>query len=82
MDSDFVVAEGPEAELDYYNFEALNIPRDHPARDMQDTFYISDDVVLRTHTSPVQIRTWRNNHRPCALLCPGKVLSLRCGCTP
>ncbi len=53
----FGVAEGPEIEQDFYNFEALNIPKDHPARDMQDTFYISDDVVLRTHTSPVQIRT-------------------------
>ena len=52
----FNVAEGPEVELDYYNFEALNIPKDHPARDMQDTFYITDDIVLRTHTSPVQIR--------------------------
>jgi len=50
----YTVAEGPEIELDSYNFEALNIPRDHPARDMQDTFYISDDVLLRTHTSPVQ----------------------------
>lgn len=53
----FEVAEGPEIEHDFYNFEALNIPRDHPARDMQDTFYIDEDVVLRTHTSPVQIRT-------------------------
>jgi len=52
----FSVAEGPEVELDYYNFEALNIPKDHPARDMQDTFYVTDDVLLRTHTSPVQIR--------------------------
>ncbi len=52
----FEVAEGPEVETDYYNFEALNIPKNHPARDMQDTFYISDDVVLRTHTSPYQIR--------------------------
>lgn len=52
----FQLAEGPEIEHDFYNFEALNIPHDHPARDMQDTFYIADDVVLRTHTSPVQIR--------------------------
>ena len=52
----FVRAEGPEVEHDFYNFEALNIPRDHPARDMQDTFYLDDEVVLRTHTSPVQIR--------------------------
>jgi phenylalanyl-tRNA synthetase alpha chain len=53
----FGIEEGPEVEKDFYNFEALNMPKDHPARDMQDTFYISDDVVLRTHTSPVQIRT-------------------------
>ncbi|MDG1929483.1 MAG: phenylalanine--tRNA ligase subunit alpha, partial [Nitrospinaceae bacterium] len=51
----FQVEEGPEIETDYYNFEALNIPKDHPARDMQDTFYIEDETVLRTHTSPVQI---------------------------
>ena len=53
----FEVVEGPEVELDYYNFEALNIPKGHPAREMQATFFISDDVVLRTHTSPVQVRT-------------------------
>ncbi|MEK7791331.1 MAG: phenylalanine--tRNA ligase subunit alpha, partial [Deltaproteobacteria bacterium] len=52
----FQVAEGPEIESDYYNFEALNIPKNHPARDMQDTFYISEDIVIRAHTSPVQIR--------------------------
>ena len=52
----FSVVEGPEIELDYYNFEALNIPKNHPARDMQDTFYVEDNIVLRTHTSPVQIR--------------------------
>ena len=52
----FSVVEGPEVELDYYNFEALNIPKDHPARDMQDTFYVEDNIVLRTHTSPVQVR--------------------------
>jgi phenylalanyl-tRNA synthetase alpha chain len=69
----FRVAEGPEAELDYYNFEALNIPRDHPARDMQDTFYISDDVVLRTHTSPVQIRTMEKHPPPLRIIVPGKV---------
>ena len=56
----FTVAEGPEVETDYYNFEALNIPKDHPARDMQDTFYISDDILLRTHTSPVQIRVMQS----------------------
>jgi phenylalanyl-tRNA synthetase alpha chain len=55
----FSVAEGPQIETDFYNFEALNIPRDHPARDMQDTFYLSHDTLLRTHTSPVQIRTIR-----------------------
>ncbi|MGH8071030.1 MAG: phenylalanine--tRNA ligase subunit alpha [Candidatus Entotheonellia bacterium] len=69
----FYVAEGPEAELDYYNFEALNIPRDHPARDMQDTFYISDDVVLRTHTSPVQIRVMEKQPPPVRIIVPGKV---------
>jgi len=69
----FSVAEGPEAELDYYNFEALNIPRDHPARDMQDTFYISDDVVLRTHTSPVQIRVMERQRPPVRIIVPGKV---------
>ncbi|MCX5851011.1 MAG: phenylalanine--tRNA ligase subunit alpha [Deltaproteobacteria bacterium] len=69
----FVVAEGPEVELDYYNFEALNIPRDHPARDMQDTFYISDSVVLRTHTSPVQVRTMEKQRPPVRIISPGKV---------
>jgi phenylalanyl-tRNA synthetase alpha chain len=69
----FSIAEGPEAELDYYNFEALNIPRDHPARDMQDTFYISDDVVLRTHTSPVQIRVMEKQRPPIRIIVPGKV---------
>ena len=53
----FDIVEGPEVESDYYNFEALNIPKNHPARDMQDTFYVSENIVLRTHTSPVQIRT-------------------------
>ncbi len=69
----FEIAEGPEVELDYYNFEALNIPRDHPARDMQDTFYISDDVVLRTHTSPVQIRVMEKQKPPIKVIAPGKV---------
>ncbi len=69
----FQLAEGPEVELDYYNFEALNIPRDHPARDMQDTFYFSDNVVLRTHTSPVQIRTMEKHQPPVRVICPGKV---------
>jgi phenylalanyl-tRNA synthetase alpha chain len=69
----FEVAEGPEVELDYYNFEALNIPKDHPARDMQDTFYISDDVILRTHTSPVQIRVMEKSKPPLKVIAPGKV---------
>ncbi|MCX5862366.1 MAG: phenylalanine--tRNA ligase subunit alpha [Deltaproteobacteria bacterium] len=69
----FQLAEGPEVELDYYNFEALNIPRDHPARDMQDTFYFSENVVLRTHTSPVQIRTMELQKPPVRVICPGKV---------
>ena len=69
----FSAVEGPEVELDYYNFEALNIPKDHPARDMQDTFYISDDVVLRTHTSPVQIRVMEKQRPPVRIICPGKV---------
>ena len=69
----FSVAEGPEIELDYYNFEALNIPKDHPARDMQDTFYITDDVILRTHTSPVQIRTMEKTSPPLKIIAPGKV---------
>jgi phenylalanyl-tRNA synthetase alpha chain len=69
----FGVEEGPEVEKDFYNFEALNIPKDHPARDMQDTFYISDDVVLRTHTSPVQIRTMLNHAPPVRVIAPGTV---------
>ncbi|MFK5925255.1 MAG: phenylalanine--tRNA ligase subunit alpha [Desulfuromusa sp.] len=69
----FAVAEGPEIEQDFYNFEALNIPKDHPARDMQDTFYISDDRVLRTHTSPVQIRTMLKHQPPIRVIAPGTV---------
>jgi phenylalanyl-tRNA synthetase alpha chain len=69
----FGIEEGPEVELDYYNFEALNIPRDHPARDMQDTFYISDDIVLRTHTSPVQVRIMEKRKPPLRIVAPGKV---------
>jgi phenylalanyl-tRNA synthetase alpha chain len=69
----FSVAEGPEIEDDYHNFEALNIPRDHPARDMQDTFYLSEDTLLRTHTSPVQIRTMQAQRPPVRVICPGKV---------
>lgn len=69
----FEVVEGPEIETDYYNFEALNIPKNHPARDMQDTFYISDDLVLRTHTSPVQIRVMEKQEPPIQIIAPGKV---------
>jgi phenylalanyl-tRNA synthetase alpha chain len=69
----FSVVEGPEIELDYYNFEALNIPKDHPARDMQDTFYIEENIVLRTHTSPVQIRTMEKLKPPVRILSPGRV---------
>jgi phenylalanyl-tRNA synthetase alpha chain len=72
-DMGFGVEIGPEVETDFYNFEALNIPRDHPARDMQDTFYISDDVVLRTHTSPVQIRAMERLTPPFRIIAPGKV---------
>lgn len=69
----FQVEEGPEIESDYYNFEALNIPRDHPARDMQDTFYLEEDMVLRTHTSPVQIRVMEKREPPLRIIAPGKV---------
>jgi len=69
----FDIVEGPEVETDYYNFEALNIPKNHPARDMQDTFYISDNLVLRTHTSPVQIRTMEKQTPPVRIIAPGKV---------
>jgi phenylalanyl-tRNA synthetase alpha chain len=68
----FSTVEGPEIELDYYNFEALNIPKDHPARDMQDTFYISDEVVLRTHTSPLQVRTMERHRPPIRIIAPGR----------
>lgn len=69
----FETVEGPEIELDFFNFEALNIPKDHPARDMHDTFYISDELLLRTHTSPVQIRTMKKTEPPLKIICPGKV---------
>lgn len=69
----FEVVEGPEVELDYYNFEALNIPKGHPAREMQATFFISDDVVLRTHTSPVQARTMEKKRPPVRVISPGAV---------
>lgn len=69
----FQIEEGPEIETDYYNFEALNIPEDHPARDMQDTFYIEDKTVLRTHTSPVQVHVMENKEPPLRIIAPGKV---------
>lgn len=69
----FSIQEGPEIELDYYNFEALNMPKHHPARDMQDTFYVSEDVVLRTHTSPVQVRVMEKKKPPLKIIAPGKV---------
>ena len=69
----FEVVEGPEVELDHFNFELLNIPKNHPARDAQDTFYIDDNVVLRTHTSPVQARTMTTRKPPIRIICPGRV---------
>ena len=69
----FDIAESPEVETDYYNFEALNIPKYHPARDMQDTFYISDNIVLRTHTSPAQPRVMEKTKPPVRIISPGKV---------
>ena len=69
----YSVAEGPEVERDYYNFTALNIPEDHPARDMQDTFYLGGDLLMRTHTSPVQIRHLEENPPPVRIVAPGRV---------
>jgi len=71
----YSIAEGPEVEKDYYNFEALNLPKDHPARDMQDSFYITEDILLRTQTSPVQARTMEKHEGkgPVKIICPGKV---------
>lgn len=69
----FDVAEGPEVEFDTYNFEYLNIPKNHPARDVQDTFYINENILLRTHTSPVQIRTMLKQKPPIKIICPGRV---------
>ncbi|MBD5560147.1 MAG: phenylalanine--tRNA ligase subunit alpha [Clostridia bacterium] len=69
----FDVFHGPEVELDEYNFEKLNIPKEHPARDAQDTFYITDDVLLRTHTSPAQVRAMLNGEPPLRLIAPGRV---------
>ena len=76
----FEAVEGPEVELDYYNFEALNIPKGHPAREMQATFFISEDVVLRTHTSPNQVRTMEKKRPPVRMICPGAVY--RCDSDP
>ncbi len=69
----YEIVTGPEIETDFYNFEALNIPKDHPARDMQDTLYITDSILLRTHTSPLQIRTMLKTKPPVAAIAPGKV---------
>jgi len=69
----YEIAEGPEIELDYYNFEALNIPKGHPARDTQDTFYINENILLRTQTSPVQIRVMENKKPPIKVIRPGRV---------
>jgi phenylalanyl-tRNA synthetase alpha chain len=68
----FEIVEGPDVELDYYNFEALNIPKDHPARDMHDTFYVSENTVLRTHTSPIQVRVMEKQSPPVRVIAPGK----------
>ncbi|MBU3206250.1 phenylalanine--tRNA ligase subunit alpha [Clostridium algidicarnis] len=73
MSMGFSIEEGPEVELDYYNFEALNIPKNHPARSEQDTFYINEKVVLRTQTSPVQVRVMENQKPPIKMISPGKV---------
>lgn len=69
----YTVEEGPEVETTYYNFEALNIPEGHPARNESDTFYVSDSVLLRTHTSPVQVRTMEKQQPPVRIVCPGRV---------
>lgn len=69
----FQVVKGPEIEQDYYNFEGLNIPKDHPARDTQDSFYITEEILLRTQTSPVQVRTMEKNDPPIRVIAPGKV---------
>lgn len=69
----FEIVEGPEVEYDYYNFEALNIPKDHPARDTQDTFYINDNILLRTQTSPVQVRVMEKQKPPIRVISPGRV---------
>ncbi len=68
----FEVAKGPDVETDYYNFSSLNFPPDHPARDMQDTFYVGDDILLRTHTSPVQVRVFEKREPPVRIIAPGR----------
>ena len=73
VELDYSIEEGPEVETDYYNFEALHMPADHPARDMQDTFYLKGGLLLRTHTSPVQIRTMERHRPPLKVVVPGKV---------
>lgn len=75
MDMGFTIEDGPEVESDYYNFEALNLPKDHPARDMQDSFYITEDILLRTQTSSVQVRTMeaREPNSPIRMIAPGRV---------
>jgi phenylalanyl-tRNA synthetase alpha chain len=73
LEMGYSVEDGPEAETDFHNFEALNIPPHHPARDMQDTFYLSDNTLLRTHTSPVQIRTMQSRQPPLKVIAPGQV---------
>lgn len=75
----FSIAEGPDVELDYYNFEALNIPKNHPARDTQDTFYINENVLLRTQTSPVQVRVMEQTKPPIRVIAPGRVYRSRRG---
>jgi len=69
----FSIAEGPEVEYDYYNFEALNLPKNHPARDTQDTFYVNDNIVLRTQTSPMQVRVMEKQQPPIRIIAPGRV---------
>ena len=69
----FEVVEGPEVELDHYNFELMNLPKNHPARDAQDTFYMDDNIVLRTHTSPMQARAMLSRKPPIRIICPGRV---------
>jgi phenylalanyl-tRNA synthetase alpha chain len=70
----YSIAEGPDVELDYYNFEALNFPADHPSRDLQDTFYVNRDILLRTQTSPVQVRFMEKHEPPLRIISPGRVL--------